>query len=110
MNDAFDSFSIIVGLAAVGIGFYELFTKKLLWRDNVELTEEKVKKFLPYDAATYIIAGALLALTGAGQYIPVMKETWAVFTAMGLSFAAIAVNVIFSNRILGKPKNNPRLK
>ena len=34
MNDAFDSFSIIVGLAAVGIGFYELFTGKLLWREE----------------------------------------------------------------------------
>ena len=110
MNNVFDSFSLIIGIAAVGIGLYEFFTKKLLWRDNVELTEEKVKKFLPYDVATYIIAGALLALTGAGEYIPVMKESWAVFTAMGISFAAIAVNVIFSNRILGKPRNDPRLK
>lgn len=107
--DAFNSFSILLGVAAVGVGIYEWITGKLLWRDGVKLTEEKVKKFLPYDVVTYIVAGIMIALSGAGEYLPFMKKNGFLIGTMILSFAAIGANVYYSNKILGKPDRNRHL-
>ena len=104
-----DSFSLIIGVIAVGVGLYELITKSLVGRDAYRLTPEKTKKFLPYDVATYIIAGIALAMTGAGDYFPFAKSGWFVILSIGISMAVIIMNVVFTNRILGKPDTTKRL-
>lgn len=109
MMDTFNTFSLLIGAAAIGVGIYEFITKKLLWRDGVKLTEEKIRKFLPYDVITYIVAGAMLALSGAGDFLPFMEKDVFMIGAMVISFAAIGINIYFSNKILGKPERNRHL-
>ena len=110
--DMFDSFSLIIGVVAVGIGLYELVTKTLLGRDCSVYKKEAIQKFLPYDIATYIVAGGLLGLMGAGKWFPWAKNTTFIIIGMIISLIAIVLNVVAANKILGKPpqkKNHDHL-
>ena len=107
--DTFNSFSIIIGSVAIVVGIYELITGELMWREGVKLTKEKVKKFLPYDVATYIIAGIMLALSGMGKYFPFLDKPVFVIGSIVVSLIALGVNVYFSNKILGKPDTTQHL-
>lgn len=105
--ESFDTFSLIVGVIAVGIGFYELITHRLVGRDVSGIPQEKIRKFLPYDVLTYMIAGALLALMGAGRWLPFVKSTLFVCISIAGSLIVIVFNVIYANKILGRPKSQP---
>ena len=104
-----DSFSLVIGILAVGIGFYELLTKSLVGRDAYRPKKEQVKKFLPYDAGTYIIAGALLAMTGAGDYFPFVRSGWFIISSIAVSLTVIILNVHFTRKILGVPDTSRKL-
>ena len=107
--EMYDSFCTIIGLIAVGIGIYELVTKKLVGRDLDGISEDKIKKFLPYDVATYVIAGGLMALTGANAKFTFMQNTTVMVVSIALSLGAVAMNVYFGNKILGVKKQRPHL-
>lgn len=104
-----DSFSMVIGIIAVGIGIYELITKTLAGRDAYSPTKEQIRQFLPYDAATYIICGLLLALTGSGKYIPFVTNGYFVVASIVISLAVIIVNVRMTRRILGVPDTSRKL-
>jgi len=105
--ESFDTFSLLVGLIAVGIGLYELATQRLIGRDVSEIPQEKIRKFLPYDVLTYVIAGGLLALMGAGRWFPFAKTGLFVAISIIGSLIVIVLNVIIANKILGRPKSRP---
>lgn len=105
--EAFDSFSLIIGVIAVGIGFYELFNKTLIGRDLSGISEDKIRRFLPYDILTYLIAGGLLALMGAGRWFEFVKTTVFICISVGVSIVVIILNIIIANKILGKPTSKP---
>lgn len=103
--EMYDSFCTIIGFVAIGIGVYELLTKKLVGRELEGISEDRIARFLPYDVATYIVAGVLMALLGLGSKIPFMQNGIAVAAAIVLSLATIAFNAHYANKILGKTRN-----
>lgn len=102
--EMFDTFSLIIGIIAIGIAVYETVFGALVGRDVSEYKKENIKKFLPYDVVTYIVAGSMLGLMGAGKWFPWAKSSTFVIVSMVISLTAIVLNVVFANRILGKPK------
>ena len=108
--EMYDSFCTIIGLIAVGIGIYELVTKKLVGRDLDGVSQDKIQKFLPYDVVTYVIAGGLMALTGANSKFTFMQNTTVMVISIAISLGAVAMNVYFTKKYLGIKKQNPRLK
>ena len=105
--ETFDSFSLIIGVIGVGIGLYELVTRNIVGRDLSGISETQIRKFLPYDVLTYIIAGALLALMGAGRWFAFVKTTAFIMISIFGSLAVIALNFVVANKILGKPSQRP---
>lgn len=108
--DSLDSYFVIIGVIAIGVGFYELFTKKLVGRKLEGVKKESIRKFLPYDVATYIIDGISMVLLGGGSYIPFMKTTVGIFAVIILSLAVLYGNWYFSKKFLGTPVNPDRLR
>ena len=108
--DPMDSYFVIIGIIAVGVGIYELITKKLVGRKLEGVKKENVRKFLPYDVATYIIDGVTMVLLGSGQYVPFMRTTVGIFAVIILSLAVLVGNWYFSKKILGTPSNTERLR
>ena len=104
--EMYDNFCTIIGIIAVVIGIYELFTKTLVGRDRDKdkITKEAAAKFLPYDVATYIITGVLMTLLGLNAKIPFMQSGAATAIAIALSLTIIVLNVYLSNKILGTRK------
>lgn len=102
--EMFDSFCTLVGIAGVAIGLLELFSKKLIGRKLEGVSAEKQRKFLPYDVATYLVCGGLMALLGLGEKLPFMKTGAAVIICIAVSVSMVALNAYFGNKILGAPK------
>ena len=92
-----DSYCTVIGLVAVGVGIYELVTKKLVGRKLEKVTQEDILHFLPYDAATYILVGLLLALQG----LPLMKNGIVVLITSVLTLVIIYFNWRLSRKYLG---------
>ena len=59
--EALDNICLITGVVSVGVGIYVFVTKKLVGRDTGKIPQDKIRKFLPYETATYILLGILLA-------------------------------------------------
>lgn len=108
--DAMDSYFIIIGIIAVGVGFYELITKKLVGRKLEGVKKESIRKFLPYDVATYIIDGLAMILLASGKYIPFMRTNVGIFAVIILSLAVLYGNWFFSKKFLGTPSRAERLR
>ena len=96
-----DSYCAVIGLVAVGMGIYELITKKLVGRKVEKVPKEDILRFLPYDAATYIIIGLLLALQGLNQYFPLMGNGYVVLVTSVLTVVIIYFNWRLSRKFLG---------
>ena len=95
-----DSYCAIVGIIAIGVGLYELFTKQLVGRKDLRASKAQILKFLPIDAATYIVDGALLTLMGMGNYFPFVAQSPVIIGIIIASLAVIALNVYFSRKML----------
>ena len=108
--DAMDSYFVIIGIIAVGVGIFELITKKLVGRKLEGVKKENIRKFLPYDVATYIIDGVPMVLLGSGNYIPFMRTGVGIFSVIILSLAVLVGNWYFGKKFLGTPSAAPRLK
>ena len=102
--EAFDSICLLTGIASVGIGIYEFITKQLVGRGVVKATREQILRFLPYDAATYLLTGILLALLGLGGRIEFFAKTPVIIAIVILSIVIIGFNIRFANQILGRQK------
>ncbi len=102
--EAFDQFCLIFGIMAVGIGLYELFTKQLVGRKLEGVPEKNIRAFLPYDVATYVIGGILLALLGLGDRAPFFQKPPVVTVTILLSLLVIGLNISFGRRFLGGRK------
>ena len=105
-----DTYCSIIGVVAVGIGIYELITKKLVGRKVEKVSQEDILRFLPYDAATYILVGIMLALQGLNTYIPVMKSGVVVLITTVLTIAIIYFNWRFARKFLGVQQEHDRLR
>ena len=105
-----DTYCAIIGVVAVGIGIYELITKKLVGRKVEKVPQEDILRFLPYDAATYILVGIMLALQGLNTYIPVMKSGIVVLITTVLTIVIIYFNWRFARKYLGVQQEHDRLK
>ena len=96
-----DSYCAVIGLVAVGMGIYELITKKLVGRKVEKASKEDILRFLPHDAATYIIIGILLTLQGLNSYFPVMSNGYVVLVTTVLTIVIIYFNWRLSRKYLG---------
>ena len=114
--ETFNSYCVIIGIGAIGVGLYVLFTKKLLGRNTGSASKETIQKFLPIEVATYIILGLLMALMGLPQYFPFVENPIVITVLVVLSLAVVAVNVILGRKFFPDakapdPRNQgPRLK
>lgn len=95
-----DSYCAIFGIIAFGVGVYELITKKLVGRKDVHASKKQIRKFLPYDVATYMIDGALLTMMGLTKYFPFMGKGPVIIVTIIASIAVVAANVYFSKKYL----------
>ena len=100
--EAFDNICFFIGILSVGIGIYELLTGKLAGRDISGIPAEKCRRFLPYDVATYILDGILMALLGQSSRIPFLQKPFAVPALVILAILIIGLNIYYANRILGR--------
>lgn len=114
--EAFNTYCALIGVVAIGMGVYMLFTKRLLGRNTGSADRKTILKFLPIEVSTYVLEGILLIVMGLPRYFPFADNTTAVFIMIGVSFAIIVVNVILGKKFFpdAKPpqqKNlGPRLK
>lgn len=114
--DIFNSYCVIIGTGAVCAGIYMLITKKLIGRNTGSAKKETIMKFLPIEVVTYVVEGLLLVLIGLPQYFPFMEKDFAVYTAIGIALAVIAVNVVLGKKYFPDAKapssreQGPRLK
>ena len=100
--EALDNICLITGVVSVGVGFYVFVTKKLVGRDTGKIPQDKIRKFLPYETATYILLGILLALMGLGRQFPFFQKDLVIAALIALSVVIIGLNIHFANKILGK--------
>lgn len=108
--EAFDTFCILGGIAGAAVGIYEAFTKNILWRDLAGVKKKNMLKFLPYDVATYLIIGIMLAFSGLGSRFPFLEKPVCIIAEIVLSIATVCMNVYFSNKYLGKTNTTaPRI-
>ena len=108
--EAFDTFCVLGGIAGVAVGIYEAFAKTILWRDLQGVKKPNILKFLPYDVATYLIIGVMLAFSGLGSRFPFLERPVCIILEIVLSIATVCVNVHFSNKYLGKTSTSaPRI-
>ena len=114
--DFFNSYCVIIGIVAVGIGIYMLITKKIIGRNTGSAKKETIMKFLPIEVATYVIEGLLLILMGLPQYFPFMENTVVVYVTIGAALLIIVANVILGKKFFPDAKapssreHGPRLK
>lgn len=114
--DFFNSYCAIIGAAAICVGIYVLITKKLIGRNTGSAKRETILKFVPIEAATYVLEGILLMLMGLPQYFPFMGKDAAVYAATGAALAIIVANVILGRKYFPDAKaparreQEPRLK
>ena len=102
--EAFDNICLMTGILSVGVGIYVCITKKLLGRDTGKATDEKIRQFLPYETATYILLGIFLALLVLGKQLPFFQNDFGIGVLIALSVLIIGLNIYFANKILGKRK------
>ena len=96
--EAFNTYCVVIGVAAIGIGFYVLFTKKLMGRNTGSAKKETILKFLPIEVGTYISEGLLLILMGLPQVFPFTQKAWVTVLLIGVSIAIVAFNAIMSKK------------
>ena len=114
--EAFNTYCALIGVIAIGMGIYMLFTKKLLGRNTGSADKKTILKFLPIEVATYVLEGILLIVMGLPQYFPFVENTTVVYIIIGVSLAIIAVNVVLGKKFFpdAKPPQQrnlgPRLK
>jgi len=114
--DTFNSYCVIIGIVAVCIGVYILFTRKLVGRSTGSASKETIKKFIPIEVGTYISEGLLLILLGSPERFPFVDTPAVTYGIIGLSLAIIVVNVILGKKFFPdakppEPKSRgPRLK
>ena len=114
--EALNTYTVVIGVVAIGIGIYILFTKKLLGRSTGSADKKTILKFLPYEVATYISEGILLIVMGLPQVFPFAGTTAGTFILIGISLAIVVVNVILGKKFFpdAKPPQQrnlgPRLK
>ena len=108
--EAFDTFCVLGGIAGIAVGIYEAFTRTILWRDLAGVKKKNILKFLPYDVATYIVIGIMLAFSGLGSRFPFLEKPVCIILEIVLSIATVCANVYFSNKYLGKSNTTaPRI-
>ena len=114
--EAFNTYSVIIGVIALGMGINMLFTKKLMGRNTGSADRKTILKFLPIEVGTYALEGILLIVMGLPQYFPFAGRSPGSYILIGVSLAIIVVNVILGKKFFpdAKPpqqKNiGPRLK
>ena len=114
--DFFNSYCVIIGIVAVGIGIYMLITKKIIGRNTGSAKKEIIMKFLPIEVATYVIEGLLLILMGLPQYFPFMENTVVVYVTICAALLIIVANIILGKKFFPDAKapssreQGPRLK
>lgn len=114
--EAFNTYCAIIGVVAVGMGIYMLFTKQLIGRSTGSANKETILKFLPIEVATYVLEGILLMMMGLPQYFPFAEKSPGSYILIAISLIIVVINVILGKKYFpdAKPpeKKNlgPRLK
>ena len=114
--DMYNSYCVIIGVIAVGMGVYVLFTKKLVGRNTGSASKETIRKFLPIEVGTYIVEGLILMLMGMPQRFPFMDNTTVILLVIALAIAILVANVVLSRKFFPDAKSSsprdqsPRLK
>lgn len=103
--DSLNMIFTFIGVVAIVFGIYIFISKRLYGRKLDGVSKEKILKFVPYEAATYVLLGILMILQGQEQNIPFMHNGVVVIILMIVAVAIIAANVYFSNKILGPVHN-----
>lgn len=114
--DTFNSYCVIIGVVAIVMGIYMLFTRKLIGRNTGSASKKTIMKFLPIEVGTYVLEGLLLIIMGMPQRFPFVNRSGVTLAIIGLSLAIIAVNVILGKKFFPDARSSdtrnrsPRLK